>query len=196
MNRLVYYLALVLVAAQLLLVLVSWMLSAAFTDAVRPLLSAEGLRWFVGGFSLLLLTPLLSWLLLGAMAAGCFARSGVAGLFRRPLDYRRLLALRAVLLIVVVLVVVIVALALVPHAVLLSATGRLWPSPFSDGLVPLLALAVIIVSAVYGLAVRRFAGVIDVLRSLVGGLSASAPLLFIYVLAVQLFESVCFVFMI
>ena len=61
-------------------------------------------------------------------------------------------------------------------------------------MVPLLSLAVIIVSAVYGLVVHRFATLADIFHSLVLGLSASAPLLLLYVLSVQLCESLRYVF--
>ncbi|MBR1484145.1 MAG: AbgT family transporter [Prevotella sp.] len=194
MKRLVYHLSLTLIVAQLLLVLVSWLLSATLTEGVRSLLSAEGLRWFVGGYSRMLLTPLLAWLLTGAMAAGCALQSGIGGLLRWPKDYRQQLAFRIAVLLVAMYVVVLVVLAFIPHAVLLSATGGLWPSPFSDALVPLLSLAVIIVSAVYGLVVHRFATLADIFHSLVLGLSASAPLLLLYVLSVQLCESLRYVF--
>ena len=49
---------------QLLLVILSWLLSAMRVEGVRSLLSGEGIRWFIGGFTGMLLQPLLAWLLL------------------------------------------------------------------------------------------------------------------------------------
>jgi len=194
MKRLVYYIALTLIVAQLIVVLTSWMLSATLTEGVRSLISAEGLRWFVGGFSHILLTPQLSWLLLGAMAAGCASRSGIAKLLRWPKDYRQQLAFRLTTALLLLSVAVVALLALAPHAVLLSATGHLWPSPFSDALIPLAALTTIVASAAYGLTVQRFSHVSDVFQSLIAGLSAAAPLLLLYIFFTQLFFSLCYVF--
>ena len=58
----------VLIAAQIALVLASWLLSATSAGSVRSLLSAEGVRWFCGSFSAMLASPLLACLLLLSMA--------------------------------------------------------------------------------------------------------------------------------
>ncbi len=61
----------VLVLAQLLLMLVSWIWSAAVpASGVRSMLSSEGIRWFFGHFAEMLATPLLVWILLLAAAYG------------------------------------------------------------------------------------------------------------------------------
>ena len=194
MKHTVCRLALVLIVAQLAVVLVSWLLSATVSEHVHTLLSGEGVRWFVGGFSRLLLHPLLSWLLLGAMAAGCVRRSGIAECMQQHADYRQRMALSFVAVLAVVSMVAVGLLAFMPHAVLLSATGGLWPSPFSDALVPLAALVAVGLSTVYGFMTGRFGRASDVFLSLTTGLSDSAPLLLLYVLAVPLYESLCFVF--
>ena len=62
--RLLSWVALLLVVAELLLVLLSWLLSAMMTEGVRSMLSSEGIRWFFGSFSEVVQTPLLVWLLL------------------------------------------------------------------------------------------------------------------------------------
>ena len=49
-----------LLVAQSLLVIVSWLLSAMRLEGVRSLLSSEGIRWFVGGFSDIVANPLLA----------------------------------------------------------------------------------------------------------------------------------------
>ena len=127
MKRIVYHIALVLIVAQLMLILVSWLLSATLSEHVRSLLSDEGLRWFAGGFSRLLLTPLLSWLLLCAMAYGCLRKSGITRMFFWPKNYREQLAFRLTLFLIVLMVGGMILLSMVPHAILLSATGRLFP---------------------------------------------------------------------
>lgn len=194
MKRIVYHIALVLIVAQLMLILVSWLLSATLSEHVRSLLSDEGLRWFAGGFSRLLLTPLLSWLLLCAMAYGCLRKSGITRMFFWPKNYREQLAFRLTLFLIVLMFGGMILLSMVPHAILLSATGRLFPSPFGAALVPMLAFLCILASAAYGLVVRRFSYVYDVFSSMIAGLSSVAPLLLLYLLFMQLYVSLRYVF--
>ena len=149
MKRFLPYIALTLFVLQLLTMLVSWLLSAAFPDSgIRTLLSGEGLRWFFGHFTQLLATPCLVWLLLLSMAYGVLVRCGVLRLGK---SYREGRARLMTLLLLVVYVGVITLMAAVPHAILLSATGSLWASPFSQALVPFIAFGVIALGAFYGI---------------------------------------------
>ena len=136
-------------------------------------------------------TPQFVWLVLLAMAAGCLRLSG---LFDRRASFREGRALMLTLLLLLVSMGVIVLLAFIPHAVLLSATGRLWPSPFSAAFIPLLAFLVMVSSAVYGMVSGRFSSLADVYDALLYGLHGGAPLLLLYVLFLQLILSVCYVF--
>ena len=144
MKRFLPHIAVALFGAQLILMLVSWLWSAAIPDSgVRSMLSSEGLRWFMGRFSEMVSTPLLSCLLLVAIAIGCFLRCGVTRVFLAPrISYRAHRALWMGGAVLVACVVVMLLLTAVPHAVLLSATGELFPSPFSASLVPVLAFSV------------------------------------------------------
>ena len=67
-KRVLSYAVILLLIAQVLLVLVSWLLSASMTEGVHSLLSSEGIRWFVGQYVNMLASPLLVWLLLLSMA--------------------------------------------------------------------------------------------------------------------------------
>lgn len=189
------FLAVALALAEALLVLVSWLLSATMTEGVRSLLSAEGIRWFAAHFARLQLTPLLSWLLLAAMAWGCVRSSRLVHGMLRPTGYRQRLALRVAAISILSYCGVVALLVAVPHAVLLSATGRLWPSPFSAALIPLLCFGTILASVAYGLVCRSFRSVADICQSFVDGLASSAPLLFVYVLLVQFYVSLRYVFL-
>ena len=191
MKRFLPHIALTLVVVQLLIMLVSWLLSAAFpTSGIRSLLSSEGLRWLMGHFSQLLATPLLAWLLLCAMAWGCLLRSG---LLVRPTNYRERRAQLMALLLLAVIVGVMLLLTVVPHAVLLSAVGGLWPSPFSASLVPVVAFSITLVSAFYGLASGRFENISAVYDAVLFGIRQGAPLFLFYVLVIQIYESFMFV---
>ena len=191
MKRFLPHIALTLVVVQLLIMLVSWLLSAAFpTSGIRSLLSSEGLRWLMGHFSQLLASSLLAWLLLCAMAWGCLLRSG---LLVRPTNYRERRAQLMALLLLAVIVGVMLLLTVVPHAVLLSAVGGLWPSPFSASLVPVVAFSITLVSAFYGLVSGRFENISAVYDAVLFGTRQGAPLFLFYVLVIQIYESFMFV---
>lgn len=181
-----------LVVAESLLVLVSWVLSATLTGSVRSLLSSEGIRWFLGSFVSMLSRPELVWLLLLSMACGSLWRSGL--LTPCLADYRQRLAFRVVVVVVVLYLAVILALTAIPHAILLSATGCLFPSAFSRAIVPLLSFGIVIASQTFGLMAGRFQRFSDALYSLSYGIAESAPLFVLYMLFVQFLDSLIFVF--
>ena len=177
--------------AQLLLVLGSWILSAALPmSGIRSMLSGEGIRFFLGHFADLLATPLLVWLLLLAMAYGIVLRSGILGGAR---SFRSRRARLIALLFAAAYVAVVLLMALAPHAVLLSASGTLWPSPFSASLVPLIAFGLAMVTAVYGIVAGTITSLTDIYESFVDGLRRAAVLLPICLLLVLIYESLCFI---
>lgn len=184
--------AVALAVAEVALILFSWIWSAAFpSDAVRSLLSGEGLRWFFGHFSDALASSLLVDILLLGMAYGCLHRCGVlhyGGTYRE----RRALLMGGGLL--AGAVVVILLLVVSPHAVLLSATGHLFPSPFASSLLPVLAFAVTTSSVLYGAVMERFRSVSLVYEALLDGLRRVLPCVLFYLLLMQLCASVHFVF--
>ena len=207
-KKIVGYLAVALLLALVVLVLVSWLLSATKGEGVRSLLSSEGIRFFFGGFTDMLLKPLLVWLLLLSMAWGCLRQSGLPQSltfisqkkhndsnqqnYKSPLGNRKGIFLLLVMLVVYVGVVLLLTIS--PQAVLLSATGQLWPSPFSHALVPMITFGVLMLSVTYGLLTRRFLSIADVCQSLIQGIISATPLLLLYVLAMQFFGALRFVF--
>lgn len=190
--KLLGWLALALVLGEVVLFLLSWLLSALMTEGVRSLLSSEGIRWFVGSFCQAMLSPQLIWLLLLSMSGGSVAASGL--LRHRPHTYRERVAIRLVLFLLIIYIGVWSLLVLAPHAVLLSADGALWPSAFSHGLIPAVAFGGVLLSVVYGAMAGTFRSLPDVFASLARGISWSAPLLVLYVLFAQFYASLRFVF--
>ena len=188
------YLALALLILEIALVFVSWLLSASMTASVRSLLSPEGIRWLCGHFVDILLSPLLIWIILLSMAWGCLVKSRLPWAFSRRESYRQRFALRATIAMLIIYAGVVVWLSVIPHAILLSATGGLWPSPFSRAFIPLLSLGVIMFSVIYGTLSRSFSSLTDVTDSMAAGIAKAAPLLVVYVLLMQLIESIRFVF--
>lgn len=200
MKRLVAYFALALLLLQVALMLVSWMLSASMTGGVRSLLSSEGIRWFIGQYVDMLALPLLVWLLLLSLAWGCLTKCGLSDRFLKDrrstlfLRYREQTALRISLIVLVLYGVVFLLLTMIPHAILLSSTGCLFPSAFSRALVPILSLGVILFSVTYGFVGGVFKSLTEVLDALSFGIAKAAPLFFLYILVIQLYESLRFVF--
>lgn len=189
----------ILLIAELALILLSWILSAAGVEGVRSLLSGEGVRWFVGDFARMVASPLLTWLLLLMIAVGTFLRSGLSSLWheRRPriISYRDRTAFRVSLVLLVAYVAAILLLTVVPHAVLLSASGSLFPSPFSRSLIPFIAFGITLVSIAFGLISGRMQSLSDILAALTYGIQHFAPLLILYIFCIQLYQSLRFVFM-
>ena len=191
LNRLYAYSVVALAIAQVLLVLASWLFSAMMAEGVRSLLSDEGLRWFFGSFTALLATPVLVWLLLISMALGCLWQSGL--LSTKQNGYRTHVAWRVVALTLIIYLSVVAALTVVPHAILLSSTGQLFPSPFSRAIVPVLSFGIILLSAAYGWTSGRFDSAESVVHSFTFGLAKAAPLFVLYVMLMQFYESLRFV---
>lgn len=203
---------LVLVTAQLALILLSWLITAAFPELpIRSLLSSEGVRWFFGSFTANQLTPLLAWFITAAMAVGACVRSRLWAAFctkmsgllhrrdstdgRQGLHYRERIGLRLALAEFMVYVIIMLLLTVVPHAILLSVTGELFPSAFSSSLIPSLSFVLIVMSLSYGVASGTVDNVARMHRVLVGGLEAGARIVPAYVIGVQLYMSLLYVFM-
>ena len=183
---------LLLLLAEAALILISWIFSAMRVDGVRSLLSGEGVRWFFGNFTSMVASPWLACLVLMLVALGCLQKSG---LFSRPhTSYRDRMALRLTWVILVLYVGVVLLLTAVPHAVLLSSTGSLFPSPFSRSIVPIFSFGIILISLSFGLVSGRFQTLTDVLNALSFGCRKGAPLFIFYILLIQLYESLMFVF--
>ena len=203
---------LVLVTAQLALILLSWLITAAFPELpIRSLLSSEGVRWFFGSFTANQLTPLLAWFITAAMAVGACVRSRLWAAFctkmsgllhrrdstdgRQGLHYRERIGLRLALAEFMVYVVIMLLLTVVPHAILLSVTGELFPSAFSSSLIPSLSFVLIVMSLSYGVASGTVDSVARMHRVLVGGLEVGARIVPAYIIGVQLYMSLLYVFM-
>lgn len=190
-RRLAAWLGCVLLLAELILILVSWLLSATMTEGVRSLLSSEGIRWFFGSFVGIMASPLLVWLLLSLIALGSLQKSGLLAMQQ---SYREKVALRSALLLLILYVSVILLLTVTPNAFLLSITGSLFPSAFSRSLVPIIAFGIVLMSISFGVMSGRINSLSAVLETLSSGISKGAELFVLYILIMQFYESLWFVF--
>ena len=181
----------VLLCAEALLIILSWILSTTMTEGVRSLLSSEGIRWFFGSFTGIIASPLLVWLLLSLIAIGSVQKSGLTAWKRH---YRDRLALRVATVSLLIYLTLIALLTFLPHAILLSATGDLFPSAFSRSLVPIIAFGICVLSITYGVVSGRLKSLSSVIHSLSYGIEKGAVLLVLYILLIQFYESLRFVF--
>ena len=182
---------LILLMAECLLFILSWLLSATMMEDVRSLLSSEGIRWFLGNYTSILGSPLLVWLLLLLIAGGALYRCGICG---KHQGIRDRLALRVSSAFIIIYLIIIALLTLMPHAILLSATGDLFPSAFSRSLIPVIAFGIILFSVTYGVMAGRQSSLSDILEILSYGIRKGAPFIVIYILFIQFYESLWFVF--
>src|SRR5574344_2751266 len=76
--RILAFTALALGISEIAVIILSWIGSALDVNIhTRNLLSSEGIRWFFGHFVENLDTPVLIWIVLLAIATGCFCSSGL-----------------------------------------------------------------------------------------------------------------------
>lgn len=189
-KRWLVNLCVALVLLELALVLLSWILSSTMTDGIRSLLTSEGLRWFFGSFVGVLCSPLLAWLLLMTIAFGALVSSG---LLHKPSCYRERMSLLMVAIVMIGYVGIIALLSVLPHAILLSATGTLFPSPFSKALIPFVSFGIVSASFVYGFLSGRWHSLSEAFDSLTIGISRCAPLYVIYLLFIQFYASLRYI---
>lgn len=190
-KRVLGWAGLILLIAECLLIILSWLLSATMMEDVRSLLSSEGIRWLFGSYTSIVASPLLVWLLLLLIAGGAMFQCDV---FKKHQGIRDRLALRVSSVFIVIYLIIIVLLTLTPHAILLSATGDLFPSAFSRSLIPLIAFGIILFSVTYGVMAGRMSSLSDILEALSYGIRKGAPLIVLYILFIQFIESLWFVF--
>ena len=130
-------------------------------------------------------------LVLVLVALGCLQRSG---LMSRGRGYRDRVALRVSLSFMIIYVVIICLLTLMPHAILLSVTGSLFPSAFSRALVPIICFGIGVLSISFGMVSGRLHTLTDILDALTFGLQQGAPLIILYIMFFQFYASLLFVF--
>jgi aminobenzoyl-glutamate transport protein len=186
----------VLLVAEGVLVIVSWLLSALRLEGVRSMLSSEGIRWFVGGFSDIVASPLLAWLLLMLIACGSIQQSGVIPLLgsKGKISFRDRLALRVASVFVLLYAIVICMLTIMPHAILLSVKGSLFPSAFSRSILPIICFGVTLFSIVFAMMSGHKKTGEDIIDILSYGIRQGASLVIIYIFAIQFYASLRFVF--
>lgn len=198
-KRIALVVCIILLIANLLVVLLSWIISAMGNTDIRSLISSEGLRWFLGNYADIIATPVLAWLLLLSIAYSCFRQSGLSkALSKRfmgdKLMFKQRLALRVTIIALITIIVIVSLLVFTPHAVLLSPAGNIFPSPFSRSIIPIIAGTITILSLFYGFVSGTINNVETAFRCLYVEIAHLLPIFIIYILVAQLYACLCFVF--
>jgi aminobenzoyl-glutamate transport protein len=110
-------------------------------------------------------------------------------------SFRDKLAVRVACVFLALYTLVVCLLAFVPHAILLSVKGSLFPSAFSRSLVPIVCFGITLFSVVYGMMSGHKKTGEDIIDILSYGIRQGASLVIVYILAIQLYASLRFVFM-
>ena len=191
-KKVLAYLALTLGIAEVGVVLVSWLLTAAMPESfTHSLTSPEGIRWFTGHFVAPLTSAWLVWLVLISISIGVVRQSRV--LHFDHTQYRQRTALRLMLFELVFFVGILLALTLMPHAILLNAVGTLFPGPFSQSLIPYICFSVVVMSMSYGIMSESIKGICQVYDAMNQGIRLLSPCFLFYILVMQLYTSVLYV---
>lgn len=192
-NHLLAWLAFLLAVGQVLLILASWLLTAAMPDSFpRSLLSSGGIRWLFGRFVDNIESPLLVWLLLLSFVYGVVDHSGI--LHYKASEYRQCVAMRLALFEGVFFILLMMALVMVPHAILLNVMGGLFPSSFSASLVPYCCFSLMVMSVSYGVMSDRLKSIVAVYEALVSGVGRLGGVFLLYLLIAQLYHIILFLF--
>ena len=188
--------SLAFIILNVLVILTSWMISAVMPAlGINSLLSYAGIRWFFGCFSDNLSSEILVWLLLLGIGGQVFISSNIINVFKgiNPVGYKQRLAISASLVICGIILLSVFLLVLKPHAMLLSITGALFPSPFSYALIPIVSFSLLSIGATYGLIAEVYTGFHDIFKSMVRGVNHIAPVIVAYIFTAQFYYSVKYV---
>lgn len=201
-NSVLTYILVLIIVLGTVFIVGAWIVSAVFPEfQIRSVLGNDGIRWLLGHFTENVCAPLLVWIVLLAFSYGCMERSGLLSdlskaFFDRgntKFGFRSRIGVVIVAVELFVVIIIMSLLTVVPHAVLLSVDGTLFPSSFSDSLVPVLSFTLLLCSTTYGITTNHFRTVRSWGESLAYGLSRCSMFVAVYFAAAELYAIIRFV---
>lgn len=193
-SRIISALVIVLILAQLVVILLSWILAATMPFApIRSLLSDGGVRWMFCSFTESLASPLVIWILIYSMVWGAYRDSGMISISLSNLTFRKRLALRTIAVETLIFVALLLLFTVAPHAILLSITGALFTNEFFMGLIPTIAIFLMTIVITYGTITRNFTSVSSILDSISHGITSTSHIWVPYILTMLLIHSILYV---
>lgn len=196
----------VLFLVQLLIIFFSWIITAAMPElSMHSLLSSEGIRWSFGSFARNQYANVLIWNILIAMALGILYKSGLYAALKQLLrvvftreilhfHYQQKVGLIVVMAEMIAFFIIMASLSLIPHAILLSVIGELFPSSFALSIIPSISFFIIIASISYGYITQSIRSFEIMYEFLVSGIKVLAYFFPLCFMVNQLIASIIFIF--
>lgn len=183
-----YPLVATLVIIEIVLIILSWMLSASHPELeIKSIISEQSARYFLGRYASLMATPVLACLVFIAMTYGSVRYSGILKARHGQAIYISIASL-------IVFCTLYALMSFPQHGILRSATGVLLSSssPFTRSLIPILCIIISLTSIIYGTLSGRFLTLSDACKSLFKGISDASPLFLYYILVTQIYYTVLY----
>ncbi len=186
-----------LCAAEVAVVLLSWVVSALFPESnVRSLLGNAGLRWLLGGYERNVNTSAFFYFLITAFFVGAMINSGLAGKIMRikQCSYNERLGVILFFIGLFVALVLCLLFAFYPRSVLLSVNGTVFSGLYFRAVLIVVAVVATLGSCVFILLGEGNDAYENIARALTAGLKAAAPVMLLYYLIAELVLSILYVF--
>ena len=189
-----------LCTAEIILVFFSWIISSIYPESnVHSLLGSEGIRWLLGSYTDNLCRTPLIYLLLVAMAYGMYKRSGIQQCIKKylkgvRLSYRERLSFIFIAIEIIMTISIIILLTCIPHALLLSVSGDLFPSSFSKSLVPMASMLLLLIGTTSGIILGKMRSINEWGNAMSDGLRDFSPFVLLYLFIMQFACTIKFVF--
>lgn len=200
-QRTLYFATAFACIAEVFIIFLSWMLCTVYPEIqIRSLLSDEGIRWLFGHITENVSGAIIIYIIMIGMACGAIKRSGFIEHLNRlakhkeEMDYRDKMAFIAIGAELAIYILSMALLAFTPHAILLSATGNLYPSSFSVSIIPSLCSIICLMMWTFAFFTKRMTSIYNCISSLVDGIKAFAPIIVAYIFICQLIQTLYFIF--
>lgn len=197
LMKILAFLSLMAIAAEAFLILGSWVVAAIWPNCpIRSLLGSDGCRWLLGSFVDNVSTSPLIWIFLLGGTCGMLYGSRLVHIvlhYKKTTGYERM-AVWVVGWELIAMLIAVVLLTFVPHAILLSALGTLFPGTFSHSIIPIITIMGCIAAITYGGMVGTFNSAVNAFRAFSDGLAQTAPIIVFYFTVVELYKSAVWVF--
>ena len=190
-SRIVNWMPIGLLCLILLHAVVSW-IGDIYGWGLNNLFSQAGIRWTVTYFMFNISCAPFAEVMSALIAIGVLTESGFFAAFSKKASLKQKRALSLSLLVLTIMMVVIACMVLLPNAILLSPFGTLADSPFSQGLLGIICVAIIVVGNVYGLSSGRFFSLTDTIKAHVSLLMPCLPCFLSMMLTAILKESMIY----
>ena len=190
-SRIVNWMPIGLLCLMLLHAIISW-IGNIYGWGLNNLFSQAGIRWTVTYFIPNISCAPFAEVMSSLIALGVLIESGIFGAFSKKASLKQQRALSLAIAVLVIIVIVLACMVLLPNAVLLSPFGTFAESPFSEGLLGILCVTVIIVGNVYGLASGRFFNLTDTNKAHVSLIIPCLPCFLSMMLTAVLMESMTY----